>query len=256
MEQRYTFDQIAALYNAARPAYPQALCDDVAAAADLRPGHAILEVGCGTGIATRQFAPLGLRIVALDPGAELIRIARESSAQFTNVEFVASTFEALRPPPEPFRLVIAAQSWHWVAPEVRFAKAYDVLSPGGVLAVFGHVPVGLPSGLLDEFKWAHSRYAIPWGPRPEAAYLPSGPFKKWFGESGYFAAAAHKSYPWKASHTAQSYTDLMSTWSDFQLLDRETQNGLRAAIAQAIKAHGEPFDLEYETHLYMAKRLD
>lgn len=256
MEQRYTFDQVAALYNAARPGYPQALCDDVAFAADLRPGHAMLEVGCGTGIATRRFAPLGLRIVALDPGSEMIRVARERSAGFTNVEFVVSTFEAWRPPPEPFRLVIAAQSWHWVAPEVRFAKASEVLSPGGVLAVFGHVPVGLPAPLVEEFKQAHLRYAIPWGPRPEAAYLPSGPFKRWFDKSGYFAAAVHRSYPWKAPHTAQSYTDLMSTWSDFRLLDQAKQDGLRAAIAEAIRAHGEPFDMEWETHLYTAKRLD
>ena len=194
-------------------------------------------------------------MVALDPGSELIRVARESSAGFTNVEFVVSTFEAWRPPPETFRLLIAAQSWHWVSPEVRFARAAEALSEGGVLAVFGHVPVGLPEPLLEGFKQAHLRSDVPWGPRPEVAYRPSGPFKRWFDESGHFAAVAHRRYAWKSSHTARSYTDLMSTWSDFRLLNQDKQDRLRAAIDGAIKAHGEPFDMEYETHLYMAKRL-
>jgi hypothetical protein len=44
MEQRLTFDQVADLYKASRPDYPQALCDDVVSAAALGPGDAIL--GC------------------------------------------------------------------------------------------------------------------------------------------------------------------------------------------------------------------
>jgi SAM-dependent methyltransferase len=255
MEQRLTFDQVAALYEAARPDYPQALCDDVVSFAELGADDAILEVGCGTGKATRGFAPLGLRIVALDPGAELIRVARERLAEFPNVEFAVSTFEAWRPRRAGFRLVIAAQSWHWVAPEARFAKAAESLSAGGSLAVFGHVPVGLPAPLLEAFRDIHLRHTGIWGPRPEAAYLPDGPFKAWFDQSGHFAPATHMSYPWKWRQTARSYIDLMSTWSDFRLLDPAKRDALGAEVGEAIVAHGGEFDMQYETHLYMAKRL-
>jgi SAM-dependent methyltransferase len=77
MEQRFTFDQAASLYSSARPDYPPTLRDEIVSIVGLRPEDAILDVGCDTGEATRRFAPLGYRIVALDPGAQIIEIARE-----------------------------------------------------------------------------------------------------------------------------------------------------------------------------------
>ena len=254
MEQRFTFDEVAALYNPARPEYPQALCDDIVSAAGLKPDDAVLDVGCGTGQATKLFAPLGFRILAMDPGPELISVARESLAEFANVAYAVSTFEAWSSKPAAFRLIIAAQSWHWVAPEIRFAKASEALSPDGYLAVFGNVPVGLPAPLLDAFRETYLRYTGAWGPPPEAWYLASGPFKAWFDESGYFAPVIHKSYPWTWRHTAASYTDFLRTRSDYRLLAPKQQEELRAAIAEAIAAYGGQFDMPYEAHLYMARR--
>jgi ubiquinone/menaquinone biosynthesis C-methylase UbiE len=49
MEQRFTSNQVANVYKAARPDYPDALVDDVVSYAALKPNDAILEVGCGTG---------------------------------------------------------------------------------------------------------------------------------------------------------------------------------------------------------------
>jgi trans-aconitate methyltransferase len=119
--------------------------------ADLKLNDRILEVGCGTGQATKSFAKRGFPILATDSGSEMLRGARESLANFSNVEFLETTFEAWPTERAAFRLIIAAQSWHWVSPEVRFWKAAEALSRDGSLAVFGHVPVGLPAPLLDQF---------------------------------------------------------------------------------------------------------
>src|SRR6266481_5232610 len=135
MEQRFTFNQIASVYRTARPDYPEALIDDIVSYVGLRPNDPILEVGCGTGQATRSFATRGFPIIAIDPGSETVRAARETLAQFNNVVLMEATFEAWAPNQTIFRLIIAAQSWHWVAPEVRFSKAVEVLSPDGSLAV-------------------------------------------------------------------------------------------------------------------------
>lgn len=91
MEQRFTFDQIAGAYRASRPEYPEALVDDVVSYADLKPGDPVLEVGCGTGQATKSFATRDLQIVAIDPGSEMVRAARERLAHFGNVELVETT---------------------------------------------------------------------------------------------------------------------------------------------------------------------
>ena len=70
-------------------------------------------------------------------------------------------------------------------------KAAEVLSPDGSLAVFGHVPVGLPARLLEQFEISLHHTGVR-GPPPEAWYMPSGPFKGWFDESGLFG-------PWSTS---------------------------------------------------------
>ena len=95
----------------------------------------------------------------------MLRCARESLAGFTNVEFLETTFEAWPTNRAAFRLIIAAQSWHWVSPEMRFAKAAEALSPHGSLAVFGHVPVGLPTELLAQFQDIYLRRTGNWGRR-------------------------------------------------------------------------------------------
>jgi SAM-dependent methyltransferase len=255
MEQRFTFDQIASVYRLARPDYPEALIDDVISYAGVQPNDKVLEVGCGTGQATKSFARRGLPILATDPGSDMLRGARESLAGFSNVEFLETTFEAWRPERETFRLIIAAQSWRWVSAEVRFAKAAEVLAPDGSLAVFGQVPVGLPVPLLAELKDIYLRQTGRWGPPPEAWYLPNGPFKGWFDESGLFGPVEHKSYPWTWPHTTSSHTDFLSTRSDHRMLAAAKREEVLGEVAKAVDNYGGRFDMDYETHLYIARRV-
>jgi SAM-dependent methyltransferase len=256
MEQRFAFDQIASLYKAARPDYPEALIEDVVSSADLKPNDKILEVGCGSGQATKSFAKRSFPIVAIDPGPEMLRGARESLADFGNVEFLEATFEAWPAKQEEFRLIIAAQSWHWVSPEVRFVKAAEVLSPEGSLAIFGHVPVGLPTPLLPLFKDIYLRYTGKRGRPPEAWYLPDGPFRGWFDESGMFGPVAHRSYSWKWRQTTSGYTDFLRTKSEHRMLEFAKREAMLDEIAKAIDDHGGSLTLDYETHLYIARVLN
>ncbi|HEY1783760.1 MAG TPA: class I SAM-dependent methyltransferase [Roseiarcus sp.] len=255
MEQRFQFDEIATLYEAARPGYPDALIEDVVSHADLKLNDRILEVGCGTGQATKSFAGQGFPILAIEPGPELLRVARRSLAGFSNVAFLETTFEAY-PARAAFRLIVAAQSWHWVSPETRFHKAAKALSPRGSLAVFGHVPVGLPAALLARFKDIYLRRTGRWGRPPEAWYLPDGPFKGWFDESGLFGPVEHRNYPWQWRHTTASYLDFLRTRSDLRMLEPGKRDEMLSEIAAAVEDHGGAFAVDTETHLYMARRLD
>jgi SAM-dependent methyltransferase len=256
VEQRFTFDAIAALYDAARPDYPDALFSDVAALASLGSGDAILEVGCGTGRATQGFARLGLPILALDPGPALLDVARQRLSDFPNVRFAEATFEAWPLERDAFALVAAAQSWHWVAPDVRFAKAAAALKPGGFLAVFGNISMPIPAPLGEAIDRLYAIYA----PRllqdpPGDWYRPSGVVAKIFREADRFGRATHKAYPWNRKHDAASYVDLLRTRSDYQLLEPAQREALTAAVAAAIEAHGGAFEAGYEAHLYLAPRL-
>jgi SAM-dependent methyltransferase len=256
MEQRFTFDQIANVYKAARPDYPEALIDDVLSYADLKQSDRILDVGCGTGQATRSFANRGFPILAIDPGPEMLRAAREVLAGFSSVEFLETTFEAWPANPGEFRLIIAAQAWHWVSPEIRFAKAAEALSPDGSLAVFGHVPVGLPAPVLAQFKDIYLRRTGKWDPPPESWYLPIGPFRGWFDDSRLFGPVEHRQYSWKWRHTTSSYQDFLRTKSEHRMMETSQREGMIDEIAKVIDDEGGNLTVDYETHLYIARPLN
>ncbi len=255
MEQRFTFDLVAQLYDQARGGYPQALYADLMALANLSPGDPVLEVGCGTGKATEEFARRGLDVVALEPGPDMIAAARKRLAGLSGVRFVETTFEAWPVETGAFRLVAAAQSWHWVAPDVRFRRAFKALAPGGALAVFGSAPGPLPQPFREALEKVYAIHAPNLGgPPPEHAYLPSGPFSDDFDRSGLFEPIVHKSYPWSRSFSAKSYADYLRTVSRYRLIDEKQREDLLAAIEDAIEAHGGGFDASVETHLYFARR--
>ncbi len=256
LEQRFTFDQVAGLYDQARAGYPQALYDDLMVVANLAAGDAVLEVGCGTGKATEDLARRGLRVVALDPGPVMIAAAQRRVASFADLRFVETTFEAWPVEAGAFRLVAAAQAWHWIAPDIRFRKAFDALAAGGSLAVFGSAPGDVAEPLREALERAHARHAPELaGPPPERAYLPDGPFARDFERSGLFGPVSHKSYAWRRTFSAQAYVDYLGAVSRYRLIDEARRESLFADVAKVIEALGGSFDLPFETHLYVACRI-
>jgi SAM-dependent methyltransferase len=254
MEQRLAFNQIADLYDKGRPDYPQPLFDDVCALAALGPSDAVLDVGCGTGKAAGGFARRGYRVTALDPGADLIGVARSLLGDLANIRFVQSSFEDWPVERAAYRLVVSAQAFHWIAPEMRFVKAAAVLAPGGSLAVFGNVAVGLAEPLLGDLRGVYARHVPAWAGQQagEVWYLPSGPIASLFDGSGLFGPVTHRCYPWCWHHTTTSYVDFLRTRSDHQLLGEGQREALLAALAGTIDAHGGMLELQYQTHLYVA----
>jgi 2-polyprenyl-3-methyl-5-hydroxy-6-metoxy-1,4-benzoquinol methylase len=89
-ELRTTFDLEAERYDRVRPAPPTALVDAMLEQGQLKAGDRILEVGCGTGQATRPLAERGLKVHALELGPELATLARRNLAGFSNVTVTPS----------------------------------------------------------------------------------------------------------------------------------------------------------------------
>jgi cyclopropane fatty-acyl-phospholipid synthase-like methyltransferase len=130
------FDEVAAVYDRARPGYPDRLVDEILEHAQISMGARILEIGCGSGQATVPFASRGLSMICLEPGENLARLARARLAAFENVEIRTESFEGWPLEPEAFDLIISAKALHWVAAHVRFSKSAQALRLGGSLAVF------------------------------------------------------------------------------------------------------------------------
>ncbi len=129
------FNEVAFEYDRNRPAYPDALVDQACAVAGIKDGDRVLEIGCGTGQLTRSLLARGLRVTALEPGDQLIRVAEENLQDAGDVEFVHARLEDMQLPRESYEAVFSASAIHWVDPDLSWRMIADALAPNGTLAL-------------------------------------------------------------------------------------------------------------------------
>ncbi len=136
-DQHQAFDELAGTYSKARPQYPERLW---AALRQRLDRHSLpplaVDVGSGTGIATRQLALVlpEWRVVGLEPG-EAMRAQAVSDSQGTAIEFSAGTAEDMPLETASIGLVIAAQALHWFDHSRFCVEARRVLAPGGLIGI-------------------------------------------------------------------------------------------------------------------------
>jgi len=255
-EPRDTFDRVADVYDRVRPGYPDALYTDLVQLATLPAEARILELGCGTGKATRGFAERGFELLGLDPGGDLLKLAARNLASFASVSFQQSRFEDWSPTPERFHLVFAAQSFHWIDERIAFAKSAEVLHPEGCLAVFGNVPGPLDGDLAGALAAVHRGPLQGLVAPPEEWYASDAPMRRRFDGSGRFGKVEFRSYAWRAEYEAQAYTDLLRSRSAYQMLPPEVRERVLADVAGVVRQHGGVVYAPYQTHLYVARKRE
>nr|WP_119294293.1 class I SAM-dependent methyltransferase [Streptomyces sp. YIM 130001] len=133
-----SFDSVAAQYATSRPSYPPQLFDTIEELTG-QPlhGRRVVDVGAGTGIATRLLTSRGARVLAVEPGPGMGEQLHEA---LPDVPLLRAVGDALPLSSASADLITYAQSWHWTEPERSVPEAIRVLAPGGALAVWWNVP--------------------------------------------------------------------------------------------------------------------
>lgn len=162
------FSAVAAQYAEARPEYPQALFDWIAAIAAGR--EQAWEAGCGSGQATRDLARLFAQVFATEPSAAQIAQA----PAIANVRYAVESAEQCGLPDGSADAVCVAQALHWFERPRFFAECARVLRPGGVLVAWGYQDIDVPTEIAaavaafqveiaafwpDERRWVDAAYA-------------------------------------------------------------------------------------------------
>lgn len=237
LEKKATFNEVAELYDRVRNRYPGQLFDDLFEAVQLNPQSRILEIGPGTGIATLELAKRGCRITAVELGAEMAAVAKRNLADFPNVDMHVGAFEQWEPPASvSFDLVIAATAFHWLDPEVRFAKPAALLRPGGHLAIVNYLHAAGGDRLFFEQVQSFYESYMPGTPpnlrltevsdmKPD-----TGPFEN----SGLFEKPTVRHYVTEETYSTEQYLDLLSTYSTHLTLDADNRQKLFACIGSLI----------------------
>jgi SAM-dependent methyltransferase len=257
-EQRLVFGEVAELYDRHRPAYPDVVIDDLVELAGLDAGSCVLEIGAGTGKATSMFAARGMRVLAVEPSAEMAAVARRAGGE---VQIEQSDFERWDPAGREFPLVFSAQAWHWVDPAVGFAKAARVLRPGGVLAAFWNRAVWararLREAVLDAYQRAAPEILAETDPIHPDSVLPADDegWRREVAATSGLSGADVRDYEWTQTYSGAGYAALLDTHSTIRVLDSERRSALLSAVASAIEERGDVLTLPFLTRVCLASRL-
>lgn len=160
------FSAVAAGYASARPGYPDALFDWIAANA---PGRALAwDAGCGSGQASRGLAARFARVHASDPSAAQVAQARGPA----NVAFVVEPAERCSLADGSADVACVAQALHWFDREAWFAECGRVLRPGGLLVAWGYRDIVVPPAIAGANARLQSAIRPYWP--PERALVDAG----------------------------------------------------------------------------------
>jgi SAM-dependent methyltransferase len=250
-ERGLVFGEVAELYDAHRAGYPDELLDDVVEFAGVGPGDRVLEVGGGTGIATRGLATRGLAIHVVEPSEEMAAVLRARTIGLP-VTVDGCRFEHWTPD-AAYPLLVSAQAWHWVDRATRWPAARTALADDGAIALFGHKP--RPAGDVGERIVALQRAATaPELRRPYSEDLQyAREFATELAASGLFRAVEHRDYHFTRRYDAQGFVRLMATMSDTRLLAADDRERVDRELARLIDGAGGRVDVDYRTDLYLAR---
>lgn len=245
-----SFGSMADAYERFRPGYPMELFDMVMEYAG-RPVRTALEIGAGTGKATRLFAQPGIAVTATEPDAEMLAELRKHVP--ASVRTVRAAFEDVRPG-EKYGLVFAAAALHWTKPEGRWSRMAALLEPGGVFASFGGPIQPADPAVKEAVRVARAPF-LGSDEIPSPDGTPPERDMQWPGtelqRSALFTDVRQCSIRRRLTMSARDYVRQLSTVSAYLVLPASAQDQVLRRIAQVLP---ETVEVGADITVHLARR--
>jgi SAM-dependent methyltransferase len=224
-----SFGAAAQRYDDYRPHYPDALIDDLLAP-DCGAVRKCLDVGAGTGIASKQLADRGVDVLAVEPDERMATVLRGKL-----IPAEIATFEQWDPRGRRFDLVVFAASYHWVDPAVALPKITGILTDGGRLALLWNRlrPIAPTQAQFSEIyrdylpPHACDRDPDPDGVRSVVDTLRAAGFN-----------VSQRSYARTLQFSRDQWVEVLFTFSKYLTLPQDAADSLRRRLAERIDDSG------------------
>jgi SAM-dependent methyltransferase len=245
------FTGLAEVYARCRPDYPAPALDSIMERCGLGPTSLLVDVGCGTGISSRLFARHAVRVIGIEPNAEM-RAKAESEVLPAAVPapvYRAGRAEATGLPEAAADVVLAAQAFHWFDAQAALREFHRILKPGGWAVLlwnerdpadpftkaYGAVVRSVPDAAAVEEPRGRAGEVLLHSPLFEAAERVVFPHEQSLDEDGLLGRAFSASYAPRDGTAAEAFAAaLRAVFEWFQ--------------------HEGRVVLHYETAVYLARR--
>ncbi len=248
-DERKVFDTIPERFDRWRLRYTPELFRFLVSRCSLGPGTRCLEIGPGTGQATDFALDAGCDYTAIELGGHLAAMMRRKYGDRPNFKLIQGDFEQHPFAGGSFDFVYSAATIQWIAPSVAFSKCFDILKPGGYLAMFllrGDYQTPNPALYRDIQKIYDEHYRTDAHYRRRFPYLDAPKYG--------FETEEQFSFPSSRRYTADEYIEYIHTHSDHICLREDCKEAFYGGIRDAILRHGNKIEFRDEFALYLCRK--
>jgi SAM-dependent methyltransferase len=215
----------------------------------------VLEVGAGTGKATRALVALGKDVHALEPDVRMAALLQLNCGDGL-VAVDHATLEAAALTPAGYDLVVAAQTWHWIDPAVGYDIVADALIPHGRLALLWHHPQP-KQGLFGEamaqlYRQMAPQVASRWPGEKASRFDPTD---EPVAATARFRSWVKLEHRWQRRLDAPSLIGWLCSNSDHRLLPVDQRTELMVAVAALVHELGDEVTIDMTTVAHLAHRV-
>ena len=251
MNKKLSFNDVPELYERLRPTYPEKLIEDIINYSALTSTSEILEIGPGTGQITLPFARRGYSITGIEIGENLVDHLRTKLLNYPNAKIYNYSFEEWDNMGKTFDLIISAQAFHWIDPNIGYPKVEQLLNKNGRLAlIWIYHPC---TDMINELDKVYKKY-FPNYKKLEDVESQMNKQIEEIKASNLFANLKVYTYQFEIEYTSSQYIDLLDTYSDHRTMDKEIKSLLFNEIKKTINKFGGKIRKPYIATLYFAEK--
>ena len=250
MEFRKIFDTIPEQFDKYRPRYCAALFADLIAYAQIDPCKSVLELGPGTGQATDPILNTGCNYNAIELGENLYKTMLRKYGDYPNFSIVNDDFITHDFNNQQFDMIYSAATIQWIPEKIAFSKTFELLKPGGTLAMMlTKADYKTPNEeLYFNIQKVYSQYF-----KPQIEYK-LGAFNYSHAVDYGYIDFSQRQYKGRRELTADEYVSLSGTHCDHIVIPEPYKSKFFSGLRQAVLDAGNRIVFDDTFILFTAKK--